>query len=366
MATLWLLLGLLVTIQAWVYSLNGNRGFDWGDALLYRESGYLLWALLTPFIWRLSRRWPLAADRRVANLLVHLAISLLAAPLHRAASLLLTLVIRHLLGTLPGSLTDVLANVRFAILGGSLDSLLTWWVVLGICFGIRAYRQADDQRHRAARLESQLSEARLTALRMQLHPHFLFNTLHAVSTLMDEDVPAARRMLVRLSDLLRTTLDSADQPEVPLATELATLDRYLAIEQVRFQDRLRIIPEIADETLGAAVPTLILQPLAENAIRHGIAPDSRAGRLELQARRDGAMLEIRIADDGPGAECVVPGVGLGNTRGRLAALYGDHQSLHWGNRPGGGFEVVMRVPFRTMHAGAAIHPAAATPLEDGS
>ena len=205
-------------------------------------------------------------------------------------------------------------------------------------------------RLRAARLEARLAEAELEALRARLHPHFLFNTLHAISTLMHRDVEAADRMLADLSDLLRLSLGTHTGQAVPLQQELDVLEHYLKIEQTRFQDRLTVQMTIDPATLDAQVPSLILQPLVENAIRHGIAPRAGAGRVEILARCDHRRLHLEVRDDGcglPPAEHGRPqeGPGLANTRARLRQLYGAAQRFELAPAPGGGAVASLEIPF---------------------
>jgi two-component system LytT family sensor kinase len=180
---------------------------------------------------------------------------------------------------------------------------------------------------------------------MQLEPHFLFNTLHAISALMYRDVEGADRMITRLSDFLRLTLDSAGQQEVTLMREMEYLDKYLEIEQVRFGDRLEVRRSIAPGTLDLMVPNLALQPLVENAVRHGIAPRAEGGRIEVVARVDGGSLVVEVSDSGPGAAGAIrEGLGISNTRARLEQLYGAAFRLELGNAPAGGFRARMRIP----------------------
>ncbi len=184
----------------------------------------------------------------------------------------------------------------------------------------------------AAQLQAQLADARLAALRTQLNPHFLFNTLHAVSALVERDPRGVRRMIARLSELLRTTLDGADEQEVPLGQELTFTHRYLEIMQIRFQGRLAIESQVEPGVLDALVPNLILQPLVENAIKHGVSKIDEEGRIEINARRDGDRLVLCVRDNGPRISenglRAGEGVGLRNTRERLQELYGAEQSLH--------------------------------------
>ena len=226
-------------------------------------------------------------------------------------------------------------------------NLAVYWVIVAVGHAFNYARKFRERELRTAELEKRLTEARLQALQMQLNPHFLFNTLHAISSLMHKDVEAADRMLVQLGDLLRHALESTDTQEVTLREELDFLSRYAQIEQTRFGDRLKIEMNIATETLDALVPNLVLQPLLENAIRHGIEPHARPGRIEVTARRDGDSLKLEVRDNGGGLVNgkVVEGVGLSNTRARLQQLYSEHQSFQLANAANGGVAVRVTLPF---------------------
>jgi two-component sensor histidine kinase len=230
--------------------------------------------------------------------------------------------------------------------------LMMYWFVVFAHLGWHYYRRYREREMQAVELQQKLVEARLEALRMQLNPHFLFNTLHAVSALIHEDPNAADRVLARLSELLRLSLDQAKPQEVPLSEELAFLDRYLEIEQTRFADRLQVEKEVEAETEYALVPYLILQPLVENAIRHGIEPREDTGRLAIRARRSNGTLQLRVSDNGAGLpeENGAPlreGIGLSNTRSRLQHLYGDDYRLELVSAPCGGLEARIDIPYRT-------------------
>jgi two-component system LytT family sensor kinase len=226
------------------------------------------------------------------------------------------------------------------------SDLLTYWVLVGLSHAVGYYRKYQERELKATQLEARLVQAQLQALKMQLQPHFLFNTLHAISALVHKDVEAADRMITRLSEFLRITLDSVGVQEVPLKTELESLDKYLEIEQVRFGSRLAVVRSISAETLHLLVPNLILQPLVENAVRHSIAPRASGGRIEIRARSEKGILVVDVLDDGPGApaESYREGVGLANTRARLQQLYGSAQTLDLRNDPGVGFRVSLSLP----------------------
>jgi two-component sensor histidine kinase len=228
-------------------------------------------------------------------------------------------------------------------------------------FRARREEAAQLQAH-TAHLQAQLSDARLAALQAQMNPHFLFNTLHAVSALVERDPRGVRRMIARLSELLRTTLEGASEAEVSLAQEVAFLRRYLEIMQIRFQGRLEVSIGIAPEVESALVPNLLLQPLVENALKHGIGKLEGIGRIRIEARREGERVIIAVRDNGPGLESAqsgYEGVGLRNTRARLEQLYGAAQSLTLQSPPDGGLVVEIALPFHTSDdlraAGVAAH-----------
>jgi LytS/YehU family sensor histidine kinase len=226
------------------------------------------------------------------------------------------------------------------------------------------YRSVRERERRAAELEALLADARLHALTGQLRPHFLFNALHGVSTLMHRDVEAADEMLAELGALLRATLDREGVQEVPLHEELATARHYVEIVRARFGDRLVVEEEIDPDAREALVPHLVLQPLVENAVEHGIARDPGAGRIWIRARRENGSCTLTVTDDGPGLEggseaAVREGVGLSNTRRRLSQLYGPEATVTLRARGGRGADVVIRLPFRPADADRALADAAA-------
>jgi LytS/YehU family sensor histidine kinase len=227
--------------------------------------------------------------------------------------------------------------------------LLIYAATLGLGYAVSYYARFREREFRASQLEAQLAQAQLQALKMQLHPHFLFNTLNGIASLVrDNKNRAAVDMLAGLSDLLRYTLENAGKQEVPLKEELEFLELYLGIQQMRFPDRLRVEMRVAPETLDALVPNLILQPIVENAIRHGISQRPTPGVVGIEASRDGERLRVNVYDDGPGLRPnggTGGGVGLSNTRERLAQLYGERQRFTLSEREGGGVEAALVLPF---------------------
>ncbi len=340
----WTALALYFSTESFAYILFTTSPSPFLRVFSWWATHFYLWALLTPLVWFLLCRFPLDRDTWKRNLAVHVPGSLAVTALHVA----LWLPMAPLLG-LPGMAEmPPWQMYKSFLVGDAHSNLMVYWSLLGLWNSAHYYRKFQEQALAASRLEKSLSQARLDALQMQLQPHFLFNTLHAISTLMQRDVQAANRLIVRLSDLLRLTLEHAGEQVVPLQKELELLEQYLEIQRTRFQDRLTVRMDIDPETLDARVPCLILQPLVENAVRHGIAPLSRPGRIEIRAHRQNGTLRLEVCDDGVGlkaGEGPLQGIGLGNTRARLAQLYGSSQALRMTNAPTGGLVVSVDIPF---------------------
>jgi LytS/YehU family sensor histidine kinase len=233
-------------------------------------------------------------------------------------------------------------------------NVMFYWGIVIVDHAIDYYRKYQERELRASQLEAQLVASELQVLKLQLHPHFLFNTLNTISALIHESPEEADEMISQLGDLLRVTLETVHVHEVPLTQELDFLKHYLAIEQTRFQDRLRITMSIEPETLDAMVPNLILQPLVENSIRHGIALRPEARSIEIKSWQDNGTLRLRVADDGPGLSSdkllLKEGVGLTTTRQRLSSLYGTKHDFSLQNSPRGGLVVELTIPFKTAEA----------------
>jgi two-component system LytT family sensor kinase len=237
---------------------------------------------------------------------------------------------------------------------------LGYWAIVIAYYAVHYYHEAQRRQRAAAQLQMTLAEARLEVLRSRMNPHFLFNTLNSISTLaLKGDNDATVEMLARLSELLRVSLDERCPHEVSLSKELELLERYLAIQRVRFADRLTVCQRIGDDTHDALVPSMILQPLAENAIRHGIAAHCGAGTVTIESERRNGTLQLRVSDSGPGfpgdSTAALPrvGVGLSNTRARLEQLYGAQQRIVFGRSEQGGGTVTVTIPFHTDAVAAA-------------
>ncbi|MBZ5719320.1 MAG: histidine kinase [Acidobacteriia bacterium] len=231
------------------------------------------------------------------------------------------------------------------------DDVFIYFPIVGMTIGYQYHRQSQDRELAESKLQAQLARAQLQILKMQLHPHFLFNTLHAISTLVGKDPKQAKKMIALLSDLLRMAIDYGSTQEVPLKEEVEFVAKYLEIENVRFQENLTTSFEIPPDTLSALVPNLLLQPLVENAVKHGVCALARGGRVEVSAEHRGGQLVLRVRDNGPGIPATARngsnGLGLKITRARLEQLYGSNQSLRLENLSSGGLSVSIQIPFRT-------------------
>lgn len=339
----WSCIGLFFASQTYVtYKFSGGAA-PVAVILKFSLAEWYVWALLAPGVLWLARRFPIERGWWGRNLPVHLVAGVAVASLKWYFD---NLVRNYVLG-FRGS--ESLA-FKFHV------NLMTYWMIVGAAHGYDFYRRYREGELRAAQLSAQLAQAQLQALRVQLHPHFLFNTLNGIAALVHKDAEAADRMIARLSELLRLSLQNIGVQEVALAQELEFLEKYLEIERIRFADRLDIRMEIAPETLSARTPYLILQPLVENAIRHGIAPRSAPGRIVVHAEREDDMLVLEVRDDGPGLPAGAAGrggVGISSTRARLERVYGPRHQFELRNAEGGGVIAFLSFPFDTVPANTA-------------
>lgn len=340
----WTLLALSFAVRGALSAMvEGEASFSWRHALAWNLSGFYLWMILTPLIGWLGR---LAGGRGWGRFFtIHVPVSIVVAALQTTVWVLLYWILRG-----PGARADIsfVALYKIEFVYAFHIALMTYWLLLAVLRGIESQRRLRDERLRISQLETKLVQSQLQALRMQLQPHFLFNTLNAISALALSDPARARLMIARLSDFLRLTLEERHRQRVPLSRELQFLECYLAIQKVRFQDRLTTHLDIAGNTLTASVPNLILQPLVENALRHGLLPKHGAGTLHLSARRDGDHLHLLLEDDGLGLakKDHREGIGLGNTRARLKALFAEAAKLDLTRIATGGTRVELRFPFQ--------------------
>jgi hypothetical protein len=327
--------------------------FGWGLDLYSARDALVSKVLLigtgfgTTLVFRaLYRRARQRATMPLASALLVLVVSFLGAAIWRETQSLLFLAC---LRAIDGERIPIeLLRIPLGTLLYDGFVLLAWSLLY---YGINDWAELEKQRNRASKAEAMAHAARLRALRSQLEPHFLFNTLNAVSTLVVEgNNAAATRMIARLSDFLRLTLDAAEISEISVTEELEFVRRYLEIEQVRFGDRLRVTIDAQPQAARGLVPALILQPLIENAVKHGVLPRERGGSVTVTIARSDSMLHMCVADDGPGLSAAANGqrgVGLSNTAARLKELYGEASQFSMTSSPCGGVTAKLEIPFRT-------------------
>jgi two-component system LytT family sensor kinase len=325
----WTVFGLFNFSRELTRRLYWHEETHWQEMLFSWMVGVYITAALTPLVLWLGRRWPIERQTWRMRVPLHVALSVVFS----AVELALETVAFIQLGLLESVMKhSFLIGFPVMVVSGFHENIITYWGILGIQSGFRYYRGFQERELHASELKAQLVKAQLSALKMQLQPHFLFNTLNAIMVLVRQHRGRqAEEMLARLSDLLRCVLEDVEAQQIPLRRELEYLRLYLSIEQVRFQDRLEIEISADDTALDAAVPHMGLQPIVENAVRHGIGRVAAAGTIRISASRNEQTLLIQVADDGPGLGATdlseSRGIGLANTRARLQQLYGDAANL---------------------------------------
>jgi two-component system LytT family sensor kinase len=327
----WLGLGLLYVPQQLI--MAAVRGASDPDPVIVLSNFgiWIIWSVFTPVVWRITRRWPIREGRIARHLGVHALAALLLAAVH------LFLMVAWLKAIGRSEPVDKLVVLQLS--GVTATNIMLYALTAIACHGyawLLRYREVERLR----------VEAQLTALRAQLDPHFLFNTLNALAELAHQDAALTEHLILRLSELLRRSLSGSAQHVATLSEELDFLEAYLDIHRALMRGRLQIEIDVAPDLRGAAVPNLLLQPLVENAIRHGLAPKREGGRVCVQARRANDGIEIIVSDDGVGATSAPAreGIGLGNLRRRLDVLYRGTAAMHASGRSLGGFEVRLLLP----------------------
>src|SRR5262245_14843481 len=352
---IWLVLGVALTGQSALILYTANQAqadlpratpqASLTELLLLNIAECLIWAVLTLGILWLGKRFPLGPSTWKCSVPVHVLGCLFTACVQTLSSLAANELIRR---DLPKPTLS--ANVLYFYFVAKLNNaVFLYGAIVAIGQIINYYRQSRERALRALQLEAKLAQTQLQVLKMQLQPHFLFNTLNAIAALIHQDVELADRMIARLGDLLRSTLENANQQEVSLQQELDFIQPYLEIEKARLGARLSVHLDIDPAARDAKVPNLLLQPLVENAIRHGIAPRPEPGRIDIAARRDNGSLHLSVMDDGPGLkqdDAAKSGIGLANTRARLEKLYGPEQRLQLSSSPGHGLRVDITIPYQ--------------------
>lgn len=339
-AAFWTFVGLAFAGQLYLTQAKNGSPVTWGFAVTRSLADWYVFAVLSLPAIAFARRFPLGSAPLRLLAMVHLVASLVF-------SLVWMLLRAAIAVRLDGK--PFADTLRHALVATLFFNLLVYWVVVAVTHAAGFYRSLRERERRTLELEKHVTEARLLALQMQLNPHFLFNALHGVGALMYRDVDAADRMLVKLGDLLRHALARADAQRVPLRDELAFLGRYLELEQMRFDGRLSVCHEIADAARDALVPNLILQPLVENALKHGIEPQVKPGVITLRANiLENRRVRLEVEDNGrglPPGKSAEGGIGTANSRARLAQLYGGRSQIEFLPGADGGLRVVVEFPF---------------------
>jgi signal transduction histidine kinase len=344
----WMLIGLSFSVNDYLFvdSLRKyyNASPNLRSLLLWDLAYWPTWALLAPLIFWLARRFPLGRSNWPRNLMLHIAVGLLLIVPQRAIYLTIAWGFQNL----AGEPIPLLSLYREFLPYNLPTGLMSYFVILLGGFLWNFYNEYQQERLRSTRLRAELHQAQLQALKMQLQPHFLFNTFNSISAMLHEDPNAADEMLAQLGDFLRVTLENSGGEMVTLEVELDFLRRYLAIEQVRLQDRLCVDYDIDDRALDWLVPNLVLQPIIENVIKHGVGASYGPVRVSVSAQIESGRLRLAVSDDGPGlstnGERSAEGFGLNNTRARLRSAFEDDFHLDLSPAAGGGTAAVMDLP----------------------
>jgi len=340
----WTIVALFFSTQVFMMYYSERQPIPYKQAFLVQGIGCFLWALVTPLVLWLARRFCIDRNQWFRKVALHFVVSLLLV----SALISLHFVIYMILAGRASSITPMRL---VGYLYPNLDRwLLVYWLMLLMSHAFNYYNSYRKGELKASQLRTQLVQSQLEALKMQVQPHFLFNTLHSISALLSKDTDGARKMITRLGDFLRLTLENSGSMEVTLQQEIEFLNGYLEIERVRFQDRLTTEIRIDPAVLDARVPNLILQPIVEKAMRHAVV-NSRSGHVEISAAARNGAVHIEVNDNGPGLHVDRTletrrgkGLGLTNTQARLVGLYGTAARFEMTNRPSGGLNVTIEIP----------------------
>jgi two-component system LytT family sensor kinase len=338
---IWTALPLLFATQTAVWLSYRNEPIVWSDLLQYRLADWYTCGLFVPLLIWITRRWPVDLQHLTTRLPAHLLLLIAVS----AAKIVVFEPVRGFVGARQLGLTG-------ALVGGLITELVAFGATAAAIHALEFYRRYRERELQAQQLQARLTDAQLRALRAQLNPHFLFNTLNAVTTLLHRDPHRADAMLTRLGELLRLTLRADPEHEIPLTEEVALLERYLDIMRMRFPDRVTVRTSVHADVEQTLVPSFVLQPLVENAFEHGVARTTGPATIDVEAApsTDDRFVILRVRDDGPGLSERTngngTGVGIANTRQRLAEMYGAESTLELSSPAGGGTLVELRVPRR--------------------
>jgi signal transduction histidine kinase len=345
---IWLGVAAFFITQNVLMKLARHVAIDWQWDIFHEVVYAMVWAACTLVILWAADRWRLEPGARRGLLWPHLALMPVVGLAQITGTYTTHFLILSAIGFPPAQSLGKL--IMSGLIWGVFTGSLYYWVIIGVYMAFLYPRLYQAQRAAAAELQSQLSRAQLDALRLQLHPHFLFNTLNAIAALAPGDPTRAQRMLARLGDLLRHTLDT-ESAEITVEQELKLLAPYVEIQRLRFEERFRYSERVAPEALPALVPALLLQPLVENAVQHGVSKRPEGATVALTVERAGEQLVLEVTDDGPGpgpgnVGKGSNGIGLANTRARLTQLYPGANQVHLTTSPEGGARLTVKIPYR--------------------
>lgn len=348
----WILLGVFFALKTYFYSHIIEQPIDFWQAASYMLPKAIVWGAVTPIVIWGASNYRIDGSDWLRNTLTHLGIIVVLSPFLVIISFLIGLLIQLAIHALPDNPSFVIASFNAQIFANSFDNSITYIIIVGVYHVYDYYTRYRDRELKNARLEAQLANTRLDLLKAQLNPHFLFNTLNAISTVKDYDLDAADGMITDLSEMLRFIMDNIHRKEVTLREEIDFLRRYISLQKRRFDEQLDIVLNIDPDAWNAMVPSLMLQPLVENAIEHGVRNNSDKGYIEIECNRLEQRLHFRIHDNGPGLnpkKTILKkgrGIGLENTRERLNNLYGDNYEFELKNAKEGGALVILDIPYR--------------------
>lgn len=326
--------------------------FDWWMQAPIPFLNFFTWALVLPLVHIWSKKWPLKARPLWRSIALHFFFGLLLCIAHEAFTNALYIALLNYIGRIDWE-AEMVSSILLSLPGGVVQRFMEYGLLLVLLMYMETHRQVGEERTRVLQLQNELQTTQLLSLKKQLQPHFLYNTLNTVSALMDEDTKSARIVLSKLGQLLRITLDEERKEQVTLIHEIDHVGNYLGIEAIRFKDRLKVRYDIPSECQNALVPSMVLQPLVENSIKHGLDTVNAEVRIMIEAQRKGADLVLTISDNGRGCSDVGSalargGIGLRNVQDRLSLLHGHESKFQVASANGNGFHVMISLPFRTM------------------
>lgn len=346
----WIAFGLFTILSSYVYYIESNTPFDWITRFVSRMPSYIIWIIFIPFCYYLVSRFRIETPSKLKNTLIISFAGIFIAAMHRILSMI---IVEYLEGVLLNKEIEIYNSLfaqKFALFAFMFDSYIMFWIIISILLSIEYYRKYNENRIKAADLEKQLARAEVSALKMQINPHFLFNTLHSISALTHKNPDEADRMICLLSDLLRISLDNTSRHFVSLNTELDFLELYLDIQKIRYKERLTVNISADQNTRNFEVPNLILQPIVENSIKHVLERNIEKCVININSFIEDTSVVIRIQDNGHGIDPSIDpfssGLGLSNIKNRLDQIYGTTYSLVCSSNNGNGFELTLKLPLK--------------------